>query len=151
MKRIHLLRCAGPPEALEALFEAIGREGLRAGWLDLAAAVAPAELSAPGAAVGAGAFRAAAVAPGRVVTVKRVAGAPVLRDLLREHFLGCVLVVVREAGAGGAASALGADLAELPVLESGPGGFRVTAPGQAARELTAEALAARLRRPRPWG
>jgi hypothetical protein len=83
-----------------------------------------------------------------VVSVKRVTGPPVLRDLLREHFLGCALVVVRSGGTG---SALEVELAEAPALEAVAGRLRVAAPGQAARELSPEELAALLRRPRPWG
>jgi hypothetical protein len=146
MKRIHLLRYQGEPAALEALFEAIRAEGLRAGWLELDSQ--PGGEGPAGDAVAAGAFRAAAVTPGRVVSVKRVTGPPVLRDLLREHFLGCALVVVRPGGAG---SALDAELAEVPTLELAPDGYRITAAGQAAHELSAEALASRLRRPHPWG
>jgi hypothetical protein len=145
VKRIHLLRYQGEPTALEALFAAVRAEGLRAGWLQ--ADPVRREEGPAGLAVEAGAFRAAAVAPGRVASVKRVAGPPVLRDLLREHFLGCALVVVRPGGAG---SALDAELAEVPTLELGPDGYRITAAGQAAHELSAEALAARLRRPHPW-
>lgn len=143
MKRIQLLRYEGEPAALEALFEAIRAEGLRAGWLELDSQ--PGGEGPAGDAVAAGAFRAAAVVPGRVVSVKRVTGPPVLRDLLREHFLGCALVVVRP---GGTESGLEA---ELPTLELGPDCYRITAPGQAAHELSAEALAGRLRRPHPWG
>ena len=146
MKRIHLLRYEGEPAALEALFAAVRAEGLRAGWLQ----VDPVrrEEGPAGDAVEAGAFRAAAVAPGRVASVKRVAGPPVLRDLLREHFLGCTLVVVRPGGAG---SALDAELSEAPILEPVGESLRVRPPGQAALDLAPEALAARLRRPRPWG
>jgi hypothetical protein len=145
VKRIHLLRYEGEPAALEALFTAVRAEGLRAGWLQ----VDPErrEEGPVADAVEAGAFRAAAVAPGRVASVKPVAGPPVLRDLLREHFLGCALVVVRP---GGAASALDAERAEVPALEPAGGKFRVTPPGQAALELAPAELAARLRRPRPW-
>jgi hypothetical protein len=145
MKRIHLLRYEGEPAALEALFEAIRAEGLRAGWLELDSQ--PGGEGPAGDAVEAGAFRAAAVVPGRVVSVKRVTGPPVLRDLLREHFLGCALVVVRPGGAGGG---LEAELAEAPALEAFGGKFRVTPPGQSALDLAPEELAARLRRPRPW-
>jgi len=146
VKRIHLLRYEGEPAALEALFAAVRAEGLRAGWLQ----VDPVrrEEGPAGHAVEAGAFRAAAVAPGRVASVKRVAGPPVLRDLLREHFLGCALVVVRP---GQAEDGLQADLAEVPALEAGGDKFRVRPPDQAALELSPEELAARLRRPRPWG
>lgn len=144
MKRIHLLRYEGEPAALEALFEAIRAEGLRAGWLELDSQ--PGGAGPAGDAVAAGAFRAATVAPGRVVSVKRVAGPPVLRDLLREHFLGCALVVVR----GGEGSALDAELAEAPILEPVGESLRVRPPGQSALDLAPEELAARLRRPRPW-
>ena len=42
-----------------------------------------------------GVLRAVAVADGRVVSVKPVRGAVVLEDLMREHFRGCLLVLVR--------------------------------------------------------
>ena len=145
MKRIHLLRYYGEPAALEALFAAVRAEGLRAGWLELGGQIHPE--AAGETAVAAGAFRAAAVAPGRVVSMKAVAGPPVLRDLLREHFLGCALVVVRPAGAG---SVLAADLADVPALEAAGDKLRVRLPDQAALDLSPADLAARLRRPRPW-
>lgn len=142
MKRIHLLRHDGPPTGLVPLFEAARREGLRVGWLDLGAAEAPPELDA---AVAGGAFRAVAVGAGRVVAMKAPAGPPVLRDLLREHFLGCALVVVRP-GEGAAP-----ELEAVPRLEAGADDYRVVQPHGTPRGLTPEALAARLRRPRPWG
>lgn len=145
MKRVHLLRHDGEPAALGPLFEAARREGVRVGWLDLGGA-AEALPPALGAALDRGAFRAAAVAPGRTVAAKARSGPAVLRDLLREHFLGCALVVVRPGGGGEAHP----ELDEAPWLEAGDGRFRVVPPAGAARELTAEALAARLRRPRPW-
>ena len=167
MKRILLLRFKGEPAALGALFAAVRAEGLRAGWLDLGAAGpgasdtgsagtsgaeaaggSPTGGQGVGSAVSAGAFRAAAVAPGRVVSVKAVTGPPVLRDLLREHFLGCALVVVRP---GGDCDPLDAELAEIPALEAAGGRLRVTPPGQAAVDLAPEELAASLRRPHPWG
>lgn len=150
MKRVHMLRYDGEPSALAGLFAAVRAEGLRAGWLELGAGAMGSSAQGPdvGSAVEAGAFRAAAVAAGRVVSVKAIAGPPVLRDLLREHFLGCALVVVRP---GRAASGFEADLGEVPVLEAVEGRLRVTAPGQAALDLAPADLAARLRRPRPWG
>ena len=63
-------------------------------------------------------------------------GAPVLRDLLREHFRGCTLVLVRGA-------------VEAPLLEPRDGGFTVTG-AEGERHLTGDQLAAALRRPRPW-
>jgi hypothetical protein len=145
VKRIHLLRYEGEPAALEALFTAVRAEGLRAGWLQ--EDPERREEGPVADAVEAGAFRAAAVAPGRVASVKPVAGPPVLRDLLREHFLGCALVVVRP---GGAASAFEAELVEVPALETAAGSLRIAVPGQGALELSPQGLAARLRRPRPW-
>ena len=47
-----------------------------------------------------GALRAVAAGGGRVGRVKPLRGAPVLRDLLREHFLGCAVVLVRGVDAG---------------------------------------------------
>lgn len=146
MRRIHLLRHDGPAESLVPLFEAARREGLRVGWLDLGAA-AEALPPALGEALDGGAFRAAAVAPGRTVAAKARSGPPVLRDLLREHFLGCALVVVRPGGGGEAHP----ELEEAPWLEAEGGRFRVVPPAGAALELTADALAARLRKPRPFG
>lgn len=154
MKRIHLLRHDGPPAALGPLFEAARREGLRVGWLDLGAAEAPEAGGASGGAppeletaLAEGAFRAGAVAPGRVMAAKALTGPPVLRNLLREHFLGCALVVVRAAEGAAAAP----ELAEVPALEPEAEGFRVTPLDGAAQVLSADALAARLRRPRPFG
>jgi hypothetical protein len=140
----HLLRVDGPPERYAPLFAAARAEGLRLGWLDLAAS-SPAPLPAPLApldnAAGLGALRAVSVAGDRSVAVKPLKGAPVLRDLLREHFRGCVLVLVRGEG-------LSPDLASL---QEGGEGWAVTAPGEAARAFTSTGLAAALRRPRPWG
>lgn len=150
MKRIHLLAHHGPPDGLAPLFEAARREGLRVGWLDLGAGGAPPETGGAPAelawAAAAGAFRAVAVTPGRVVAVKTPTGPPVLRNLLREHFLGCALVVVRHGGKGAPP-----ELEAVPRIEAGDGVFRIAPPDGAPRELTAEALVARLRRPRPFG
>lgn len=152
MKRVHLLRFAGDPGALRPLLEAARSEGLRVGWLEV-----PSEDPAPvpprlEAAASVGAFRSVAVGAERSVAVKRRAGAPVLRDLLREHFLGCALVVVGVAEAGGseAPAELAADLAELPELTAADGGYLVRLPGEAGRTFEGPILAARLRRPRPW-
>lgn len=152
MRRIHLVRYEGDPGALAPLLAAIRAEGLRAGWLDVAAAEPVPVPPALDAAASAGAFRSVAVGEGRAVTVKRQVGPPVLSDLLREHFLGCSLVVVRGAatGTGGPGPAASAELAAAPVLEAAADGFRVLPPGAAARRFEPAALAARLRRPRPW-
>lgn len=174
MKRIHRIRFGGSPEELRPLVAAAAAEGMRVGWLDLGGQGAAAtggedgRAFAPPAleeAVSAGAFRAVAAGPGRTVSLKAVAGPPVLRDLLREHFLGCALVVVRvdrdaagrggeTAGAAAAAGPLvrdaGAALDEAPWLKVEGDVFVVEPPGRAGRRFTAAELAARLRKPRPW-
>lgn len=150
MKRIHLLRYAGEPEALAPLLDAVRTEGLRVGWLEVPAHEPGPVPPALEVAASAGAFRSVAVGAERSVAVKRRAGPPVLRDLLREHFQGCALVVVRAAeGGGGQTSRLAADLAEVPELTVVDGAYGVRPPGEAASTLDPAALAARLRRPRP--
>lgn len=148
MKRVHLLRYGGEPDRLGPLFESARAEGLRVGWLsgphstvDPGGESAPPGLAAPS---DAGAFRAVELSQGRSVSVKRVAGPPVLRDVLREHFLGCALVVVADG------APVEAELTGEPTLEPADGGYRVTVPGEAGRVFDPPALAARLRRPRPW-
>ena len=141
MTALHLLRVDEPPERFGALFAAAKAEGLRLGWLDLPAA-APAPLPPPlETAAALGALRAVAVTGDRSVAVKPLKGASVLRDLLREHFRGCALVLLRGEG-------LPSDIA---VLREEGEGWAVTAPGEAARAFTTAALAVALRRPRPWG
>lgn len=141
MKEPHLLRVAAPAESFAPLAAALAAEGLRLGWLELAAAP-PEPLSIElAAALDLGVLRAVAVGPGRSLAAKPLRGAPVLRDLLREHFRGCRLVLVAGRGAPH----------ELPALEPvDGGGYRIEPPGEAARILSPQALAARLRRPRPW-
>jgi hypothetical protein len=134
----HLLRVEDPPERYAALIAAVRGEGLRAGWLDLPPE-APAPLPEPlEAAARLGVLRAVAVAGDRGVSVKPIKGAPVLRDLLREHFRGCALVLVR-------------GVIDAALLRPDGEGWIVTAPGEAARRFTTGDLAAALRRPRPWG
>jgi hypothetical protein len=81
------------PESFAALFAAAAELGVRIGWLELAAPdAAPASLER---AAGLGALRAVAAGGGRALALKPLRGEPVLRDLLREHFLGCAVVLVR--------------------------------------------------------
>jgi len=130
VKKPHLLAVEAGPEAFAPLVEAAAAAGLRVGWLDLAPADPPAAL-APAAELPL--LRAVAVGGGRSVAVKPLAGEPVLRDLLREHFLGCRLVLVR-GGSGGARLA--------PAGE----GWRVEEE-DGSRDLTTEQLLGRLRGP----
>jgi hypothetical protein len=121
------------PEAFASLFEAARRRAVRIGWLELAP---PPTLTGPlEEAAAAGALRAVAVHGGRAVSVKPVRGEPVLRDLLREHFLGCAIVLVRGRG-------------DLPRLVPEGALLRLeTGPGR-VRELDADAALGELLRPR---
>ena len=84
MRSPHLLRVEEEPGRFAPLIAAARAEGLRIGWLDLAAAPAvPGPLDE---AAAAGAHRAVAAGEGRSVAVKPLRGAPVVKDLLREHF-----------------------------------------------------------------
>ena len=144
MQRIHLLRVDAEPSGFASLAAALVDDGGRLGWLDWsperplddAASIAV----DPGLAAAASlpALRAVAVEAGREVAIKRRRGAPVLNDVLREHFRGCRVVLVR------------GELPDRPhLVEAADGGFRVIAPGF-DRSFDAAGLAARLRRPRPF-
>jgi len=140
-KAPHLLRAGEPPERYAALFAAARAEGLRIGWLDLPVA-APSPVPEPlETAARLGALRAVSVAGDRSVAVKPLKGAPVLRDLLGEHFRGCALVLVRGEGLP----------EKIAILREAGEGWTVTPPGEAARAFTTAELAGALRRPRPWG
>ncbi len=134
------------PERFAALVAALAGAGMRAGWLELAAdpgdrgsapGHAPAAPAGLMAAAAAGVLRAVAVGGGRSVAVKPLSGAPVLADLLREHFRGCALVLVRGEVAA-------------PHLALDGDGWTVAPPAAAALVLTTAELVAALRRPRPW-
>jgi hypothetical protein len=141
VKEPHLLRVAAPPAAFAPLAAALAAEGMCLGWLELGAAP-PEPLSIElEAALELGVLRAVAVGPGRSLAAKPLRGEPVLRDLLREHFRGCRLVLVAGRGAP----------QELPELAAAAGdGYRVAPSGEAASTFAPATLAARLRRPRPW-
>lgn len=141
----HLLRVERPATELADLITTVQARGHRVGWLELPPAGDPETASEPlpnrlAAAAELGVLRAVAVGASRSVAVKPMRGAPVLRDLLREHFRGCTLVLVRGA-------------IDAPLLEPRDGGFSVTADGadgSAVHHLTADRLAAALSKPRPW-
>ena len=135
MKRIHLLSVAARADAFLELIEALGAEGRRVGWLDLGSAQVPATLTA---ASGAGVLRAVGVDDGVTVAVKPRKGAVVMKDLLREYFVGCSVVLVR-GGEG------------LPRLSVAEGGWLLEVPGATARALDTASLVAALRKPRPFG
>jgi hypothetical protein len=136
LKTPHLLRVDDPPERLAPLIEAARALGLRIGWLELGGTARPVPPALEQAA-GLGMLRAVEVGEGRTVAVKPLRGAAVLKDLLREHFRGCALVLVR----GGI---------EAPSLRIEEGGWTVAPPGAASRRFAVEDLAAALRKPHPW-
>ncbi len=133
MKLPVLLAVDAPAEVFAELFRAARAGGLRCGWLELQApSMVPPELEE---AAAEGVLRAVAVGAGRSVAVKPLAGAPVLRDLLREHFLGCAIVLVR--GTEG-----------FPRLSAAGDGWRLRAAERSERDLATTALVEELRRPR---
>src|SRR6188768_905588 len=92
MKTPVLLAVDGPAERFAPLFAAAKAAGLRVGWLVMNAKVdPPPPLQAPPLLE---AFRAVAVGEGRSIAMKPMKGKAVLRDLLREHFLGADVVLV---------------------------------------------------------
>ena len=136
MKRPVLLAVDHGVAAYSTVLRALSEDGGRAGWLELGSpgATPPAALDD---AAAAGAMRAVAVRGNRVTSVKPIRGAAVLDDLLREHFRGCRLVLVR-GGEG------------LVRLEADGAGWRLTPlDGRAVRQSTSELLA-NLRRPSFW-
>ena len=137
MKGPHLLRVDGAPDTFAPLIEAARALGLRIGWLELGGAISPVPEPLE-AAAGLGVLRAVAVGEGRTVAVKPLRGRTVLKDLLREHFQGCALVLVRGE-------------IEAPALTTEDAAWIVAPPGLASRRYATEELAATLRKPRPWG
>ena len=137
MKSPHLLRVDDAPERFASLVEAARALGLRIGWLELGAAPAPVPESLESAA-GLGVLRAVSVGEGRTVAVKPLRGAPVLKDLLREHFQGCALVLVKGE-------------VDAPSLHTEDGtSWRLALTGNASRLFSTSQLATILRKPHPW-
>jgi|SRR5687767_9958663 len=123
----HALRVTEGSAAFRSLCAAVEREGERAGWLDLSA-------SASGADLVDGVWKAVTVEAARTVAIKRRRGAPVLRDLLREHFSGCRLVLVHGE-------------APLPLLRSRGEEWEIENAGGETRRLTTAELVRALRSP----
>ncbi len=136
MKRPVMLAVDRGAVAYGSLLDAVAAAGERAGWLDLSAAgvTPPAGLEE---AAAAGVLRAVAVCGGRVTSVKPIRGEAVLGDLLREHFRGCRLVLVR--GGDGAVR-----------LEPDGDGWRLAVKARPEVRLSTPELVANLRRPSFW-
>jgi hypothetical protein len=128
-----------PPDRFVSLIAAVRALNLRIGWLDwLGEGPAPGPVP-PALAVAAdlGVLRAVAVGEGRAVSVKPLRGQPVLKDLLREHFLGCALVLVRGE-------------IDAPGLEPDDDSWRLLVSESASRRITTAELSEALRKPHPW-
>jgi hypothetical protein len=134
LKTPHLLRVEDEPESFSKLIEAARADGLRIGWLELAEVAPLPEVLAS--AAGLGLLRAVSAGGGRTVAVKPLRGEPVLKDLLREHFLGCALVLVRGA-------------VDAPHLRPDGDGWMIDAPDKAGQPLTTAQLAGKIRSPLP--
>jgi hypothetical protein len=140
MRWPHLLRVEAGTEAFASLVSAAAEAGIRFGWLDLSAAPPPPELER---AAALGVLRAVAIGGDHTISVKPRSGPPVLADLLREHFLGCRVVLIRG----------DLQVASLAPAESAGGRalwtLRLADGTETTRET--EALVKRLRSPRPRG
>ena len=133
MKRVHLLRVEADAKSFEGLVSAVRDDGGRVGWLELGDADPPWSLAGP---TGAGVARAVAAGARHTISVKPRSGAPVLRDLVREHFLGCRVVLIRGE----------IDAPALTVDGETWTGVR----GDAAKSYSVEELVRALRAPRPF-
>ncbi len=132
MKTPVLLAVASPAAEFAPLFAAAPNAGLRIGWLALDASVEPpAALQSPPLLK---AFRAVAVGDLRSIAMKPMKGKPVLRDLLREYFLGADVVLIA-----------GLDL--YPRLAPRDGAWHLAESATAGRVYTLEELFVHLRKP----
>ena len=120
----------------EPLLRAAAAEGLRVGWLELEAPPPPPEDLRT--ALDAGGDRAVAVGESWTLAVRPRKGPARLRELLRQQFLGCTLVLVHGE----------ADAPLLARLDDGA--WRVTVPGGSERRYGDDQLVAALREPRPF-
>ena len=135
MKRIHLLRVdpGSNVEDFRSLIDAVRDDGGRVGWL----VWRPDENSDSERPSAEGLLRHVEVDASGSVARKPRTGPAVLRDVLREHFRGCRVVLVAGEGVG--------ELAELARLTPSGGGLRVESDAS-VREVSAGDLVARLRR-----
>lgn len=135
MRHVHYLLVDGEADDYLEVIEALRVEGIRVGWLDLRGAEVPAALTS---ACRTGVLRAVAVDDGVTVSAKPRRGGIVMKDLQREYFLGCSVVLIR-GGEG------------MPRLAARAGRWRLSAPGEPPRTLDTARLVKLLRRPHPFG
>lgn len=143
--RPHVLRLTTRVVKFDRLIAAVRQNMLRCGWLEWRPeaieplASPPSHLAEP---AGLGVMRAVEVTASESVTVKPRRGPAVLADVLREHFRGCALVLVYASTDDG--------LPEVPILSWNGTTWQVTGASGTLWQGSAEDLAARLRRPKPW-
>ncbi len=137
MRRIHLLRVEGAPEVYAPLLAATAAAGLRVGWLEMKDAPPPPQPLQD--ALQASADRAVVIGETWTLAARPRKGAARLRELLRQQFLGCTLVLVH-----------GEVEVPSPMLAAVDDGWRITIPDAAERRLTTDGLVAALREPRPF-
>lgn len=139
----HLLRTEADPAALAPLVRAVESDPTppnRVGWLVWTPEVPATTRSRPedlAAAADAGLHGAVRVDATGSVSLRPRKGPPVLADVLRVQFPGCRLVLVR------------GDVDAPEILPAGNDRYEIRHDGD-RHELDAEALADRLRRPRPF-
>lgn len=136
--RQHLLRVTRGAKAFESLIDAIRQAGERVGWLELEVGDPEPLETGLRQAADLGVLRAVAVGGRRSIAVKPLRGAAVMKDLLREHFRGCALVLIR-----GELD----DPAPLRLEPRGEG-WLLQATGEPDRELSTASLITALRKPR---
>ncbi len=126
-------------DALAVLLRAATAEGRRCGVLVLDDPAPPERLLTP---VRAGAAAAVRVGAGGALAYKPRRGAPVLRDVLRSHFLGCDLVVLEGEVPAGPAMVLS------PLVgPNEPPRWRLSCDDGRRLDLSGPELVARLARP----
>ena len=135
LKRVHLLQIDDAPSRFEPLVRAVTEAGMRVGWLDFRVAETSDALAAASAT---GVFRAVAVGDTETVSAKSRIGPAVTKDLIREYFQGCSVVLI--SGRETAAS-----------LHRRDDEWAVSSPGGKEKVFTTEGLVAALSRVRPFG
>jgi len=135
VKRVHRLSVEGGAEHFESLVKSARDAGIRIGWLEFGSATVPEPLASASAA---GVFRTVQVDEAVTISVKNRKGPPVIRDLLREHFQGCSLILV----SGGEAPA---------ALRRDNDRWIVSALDGTESTFTTDELVTALRKARPFG
>ncbi len=136
MKVYDLLRVEEGPARFGELLRAAAAAGFKVGWLEWKDELAQPLPPSLEQAATLGALRAVAVTAGGSVAVKRRQGPAVERDLVREHFAGCRLILAQ-------------GQLEVGRLSPVDGGWEVSALGGERRLYSTAELVRRLASPKP--